>query len=130
MPSIQPISSSASLGALLVLDARVEILRVLADEDEIDVVEPAPHALVALAGPNLAVEVERLPQPDVHRAEAAADRGRDRPLQRDARLANRIEDPIGQRIAVVLVHHVRSGVLDVPVELGSARLQHSACRLG
>ena len=44
--------------------------------------------------------------------------------------ADRLEHVLGQRVAVVLVHHVRAGVLDVPVELDAGRLEHAAGRLG
>ena len=46
--------------ALLVLDAGVEVLGVLADDDQVDVVEARAHAGVALARAHLAVEVELL----------------------------------------------------------------------
>ena len=70
--------------ALLELDAGVEVLGVLADDDQVDVVEARAHASIGLARPHLRVEVERLAQADVDRAEAAADRRRDRALERDA----------------------------------------------
>src|SRR5207237_9574035 len=72
--------------ALFVLDPRVQVLRVLADDDQVDVVEAGAHAGVGLAGAHLRVEVELLPQGDVDGAEAAADRGSDRALAGDARL--------------------------------------------
>ena len=128
--SIHSISSSRLRRAFLVLDAGVEVLGVLADEHEVDVLEARAHAGIALARAHLRVQVERLAQADVDRAEAAADRRRDRPLERDARLADRVEDVVGQRVAVVLVHHVGAGVPDVPVELDAGRLEHAASRLG
>ena len=118
------------LGALLELDARVEILGVLADHDQVDVRVARADAGIALAGADLAVEVERLAQADVDRAEAAADGGRDRPLQRGSVLPDRLEHVLRQRVAVVLLHHVGARVLDVPVELDPGRLEHAARRLG
>src|SRR5262249_53429619 len=92
--------------ALLVLDAGVEALGVLADDDEIDVLEARAHAGIALARPHLGVHVELLAERDIHRAEAAADGGRDRALERDAGLADRVEHVGRQRIAAVAVHDV------------------------
>ena len=68
----------------LELDAGVQVLRVLADHDEIDGVVAGAHARVGLARPHAGVEAQLVPQGDVDGAEAGADRGRDRPLQRDA----------------------------------------------
>ena len=77
---IQSISSCASSRALLVLDAGVEVFGVLADDDQVDVLEARAHAGIRLAGAHLRVEVEALAQGDVDGAEAAADRRRDRAL--------------------------------------------------
>ena len=128
--SIQRISSSASSRALLVLDAGVEVLGVLADDDQVDVLEARAHAGVALARAHLRVHVELLAERDVHRAEAAADRRRDRALQRDARLADRVEHLGRQRVAAVAVHHVGARLADVPVELDAGRLEGAPRRLG
>src|SRR5581483_9404452 len=59
--------------ALLVLDARVEILGVLAHDHEVDVAETRANTRVRLARADLRVHVEGLPEPDVHRPEASAD---------------------------------------------------------
>ena len=128
---LDPLDQLLGVGrALLVLDPGVEVLGVLPHEDEVDVVEAGADAGVALARAHLRVEVERLAQADVDRAEAAADRRRDRALERDARLADRVEDVVRQRVAVVGVHHVGARVLDVPVELDAGRLEHAPSRLG
>ena len=89
-----------------------------------------PHALVRLARAHLGVEVECLPEPDVDRAEALADRCRDRALERDAVAADRLERLLGQRVAAVLGHHVGAGRAHVPLELDARRVEHAACRLG
>ena len=115
---------------LLELDPGVEVLGVLADDDQVDVVEAGADALVRLARPHLRVHVELLAQADVDGAEAAADRRRDRPLQRGAVPADRVERLLGQRVAAVRLHHVGAGVLDVPVELDAGRLEDAAGRLG
>ena len=134
LPPFDSIQRDQLLGvgrALLVLDPGVEVLGVLADDDQVDVVEAGAHALVRLARPHLRVHVELLAQADVDGAEAAADRGRDRPLQRGAVLADRVERVARrQRVAAVLLHHVGAGVLDVPVELDAGRLEDAAGRLG
>ena len=113
----------------LVLDARVEVLGRLADDHEVDVLVARTDARVALARPHLAVEVEALAEGDVDRAEAAADGGRDRPLQRDAALANCIQNLIGQRVSAVLIHDVAACELDVPFEVDAGRLEDPARRL-
>ena len=116
--------------SLFVFDPRVEVLGVLADDDQVDVLEPGPHAGIRLARPDLRIHVELLAESDVDGAEAAADRGRDRPLERHARLADRVEDVRRERVPAVLVHHVGACLADVPVELDPGRLEDAACRLG
>jgi hypothetical protein len=88
--------------------------------------ESGADALVALTGANLPVEVECLPQRDVHRAEAAADRSRNGALEGDAVLADGVENVLGKGISAVLVHDVGSGLLDVPFELDSGGLEDPA----
>src|SRR6266566_7929385 len=89
--------------ALLVFDPGVEVFRVLADDDQVDVVEPRADALIGLARAHLRVEVEGLPQADVDGAEAAADRRRDRALDRDPGAPDRFERRLRERIATELV---------------------------
>ena len=128
---VQPLDQLGRVGrALLELDPDVEILGVLAHDDEVDVLVARAHARVRLARPHLRVEVEPVAQRDVDGAEALADRRRDRALQRDAVAADRLERRLGQRVAAVLVHHVRAGGLDVPLEVDAGRLEHAARRLG
>ena len=56
---------------------------------------------------------------------------RDRPLQRDAVRADRVEHVArGSGLPPFSLHHVGAGVLDVPVELDAGRLEHAAGRLG
>ena len=116
--------------ALLVLDPGVEVLGVLADDDQVDVLEARPDAGIGLARADLRVEVEALAQGDVDGAEAAADRGRDRPLERDAGLADGVEDVVRQRVAAVLLHHVGACLADIPVELDARRFEDATSRLG
>ena len=51
----------------LVLETAVEILRVFADDDDVDVLEARDDVRHRLHRPQIGVEVERLPQPDVDR---------------------------------------------------------------
>ena len=75
----------------LVLEPGVEVLGVLADDDQVDVLEAARDAGEVLDRPQVRVEVERLAQPDVHAREPFADRRRHRPLQRDLVPLDRVE---------------------------------------
>src|SRR5262249_13592802 len=117
------------LRALLVFDPDVKVFRVLAHDDQIDVLEARAHAWIGLAGAHLRVQVEALPERDVDGAKAAPDRCRNRAFQPDPRLAARIQHLVGQRVAAVLVHHVGAGLADVPVEVDAGRLEDSAGRL-
>ena len=67
----------------LVLEPGVEVLGVLADDDQVDAGEAARHARQVADRPQVRVEIERLAQADVDAGEAFADRRRHRPLQRD-----------------------------------------------
>jgi hypothetical protein len=113
---------------LLELDACVEVLGVLAHDDEVRVGKSRAHPLVGLAGPDARVEVELLAQGDVDRAVARADRGGGRALDGDAPLADRGERSIRERVALLLVH-VDARVLEVPVELDARGLEYSPGRL-
>jgi hypothetical protein len=53
------------LSALLVLDPRVEVLGVFADDDQVDVLESGPDARIRLTRTHLRVQVEALSQRDV-----------------------------------------------------------------
>jgi hypothetical protein len=117
-------------GALLELDPGVDVLGRLPHDDQIDVVVAGADAGVRLAGAHLRIQVEHDPKPHVDRPEARADGGRDRALQRHAVPANRLERLVGQRVAAVLGHRVRSGRADVPFELDACRLEHAARGLG
>ena len=85
------------------LEAAVEILRVLADHHEVHVLEPARDGGHVLDRTEVRVEVERLAQPDVDGREPLSDRSADGPLQRDAVLPDRIENALRQRVALRLL---------------------------
>ena len=113
----------------LELDARVEVLGVLAHDDEIDGVVAGPDARVGLARPHAGVETELVPEGDVDGAKAGADRRRDRALQRDAVPLDRIECVLRERRPRRL-HHVDARLLHVPLERDARGLEHAARRLG
>ena len=128
---LDPVDQRGSvLGALLELDARVEVFRVLADDDEVDARVAGADALVALARAHLAVEVEGLAERDIDAAEARSDRRRDRALERDAVLLDRLQNVVGKRVAAVLVHDVGARPLHVPVELDAGGVEDPARCLG
>src|SRR5262249_55424175 len=114
--------------SLLVLDPGVEILGRLAYDDEVDVLVTRADAAVALARAHLSKEIKGLAQRDVHRAEAAPDRRRYRPLERDAVAFDRLENVVGQRIPAVALHHVRAGFLDVPLQVHARRFEDALGR--
>ena len=61
---------STTPGHDLVLEAGVEILGVLADDDQVDALEPRVDAGQVPHRPQVRVEIERLAQPDVDAREA------------------------------------------------------------
>ncbi len=75
-----------------VLDAGVEVLGVLADDDEIDVLVAGVEALHGARGSQVGVQVERLAEGHVDAAEPGTDGGRDRALERDLVALHRLED--------------------------------------
>ena len=115
--------------APLELDARVEVLGVLADDHQVGLRKAGAHPLVGLARPDARIEVELLAQRDVDRAVARAHGRGGRALDRDPALADRVEGPVGERVALLLVD-VDAGVLEVPVELDAGGLEHAPGRLG
>ena len=129
----KPFSSSDDLlgrvRAGLVLDPGVQVLRVLAYDDDVHSVVPRADAGIGLARAHARKELELVPERDVHRAKARADRGRDRALERDPVLLDRVERFVGKRRARLL-HDVDTRLADVPVELDARCLQDPTRRLG
>ena len=80
------------VGADHVLDAGVEVLGVLADDDEVDVLVARLEALDRPRRAEVGVQPERLAERDVDAPEALADRRRDRALERDLVAPDRLED--------------------------------------
>src|ERR1700674_3078208 len=113
-------------GALLELEPRVDVLGVLADDDEVEVVAQVASALVSLDRPHERVQIEGLAQGDIDAAEAAADRCRDRTLERNLVLADRLQNMVGQGCAV-LSDGSFARLVDVPLELDSRSLENPYC---
>ncbi len=85
--------------ALLELDARIHILGVFAEDDDVQLLgmlHRAGHALVVLDRPDAGVEVQQLAQGHVERANAAANRRSQRPLDGDAQVAGGGHRVVGQ----------------------------------
>src|SRR4051795_10357408 len=116
-----------------VLDAGVQVLGVLADDDDVDVVEARPYAGVGLARAQAGVEVELVAQRHVDRAEPGADRRGDRALDGDTVATDRVDRLLRERSAGRL-HDVNAGFLHIPVERrsdGAGRgLEYSPSCLG
>ena len=111
--------------ALIELDAGVEVLGVLAHDDQVDVAEARAVARLRQAGAHAGVQVEVLTQGNIDAAEARADRRGDGALDGNLGLGDRIEDVLGQRRAK-LVHDTGTGLLDIPVNLDAGGLDHAA----
>ena len=109
------------------LDARVQVLGVLAHDDQIDVLVARLNALHRASRAEVGIQVERLAQGHVDGAEALADRRRDRALERDARLADRVEHVLGQRRAVDRDLGF-AGIDGTPFEPEPSRLEHGRGR--
>ncbi len=101
-----------------VLDAGVEILRVLADDHEVDVVVARLQALDRPRRTEICVQAKGLAKGDVDAPEAAPNRGRDRALEGDLVPADRLEDVVRERRAV-LGDDGLAGVHRLPFELDS-----------
>src|SRR5258705_7531264 len=109
-------------------DARVEILRVLADDDEVDVVVAGLEALDRPRRSEVCVQPERLAKGDVDAPEAAPNRGRDRALEGDLVPADRLEDVVRERRAV-LGDDGLAGVHRLPFEVDTGGVEDAAGRL-
>src|SRR6266704_1130816 len=109
------------------LDARVQILDVLADHHEVDVAARRGHAGVGLRGTEVRIKVELLAERHVHRAEAGPELGRERALQRDAVAPHGLERVLRKGRAV-LRHRGHADVVDVPLDLHAGRFDGAAGR--
>src|SRR5438270_10141057 len=112
---------------MLKLDARIDVVGVLAHDDEVEVAAQVASTSVSLDRPDQGVEVEGLAERDVDAAEAAADGRRDRSLQRDLVLADRREHRVRERRAE-LGDRGLTCLLDVPLELDTGGFEDPNCR--
>ena len=116
------------IAVLLELDAGVQVLGVLADDDDVGLGEAGADPGVALAGADAGVEVELLAQEHVDAAKARAHRGCGGPLDADAVALDRVQRAVGERGALLGVDVLAGGLL-VPVELDPGGLDHAPGRL-
>ena len=109
-------------GRLHVLDARVEVLDVLADDDEVDAAARVRRgdARQLAGGADVAVRLEQLAERDVRALLAEADRRLERPLEDDARLADRLDRVLRNARGEALHEHARAGLPHLPLD-GRAR---------
>ena len=104
-----------------VLEPRIQILGVFADDDQVHSLKARLHAFEVFHRPQIRIQIERLPQPHVDAWSAARNRRRHRPFQRHAVLANRIEHArLQERHAAPLDLRARRDL--VPIN------RHARCR--
>ena len=131
---LQDLDQALGLLALgLELDAGVDVLRVLAEDDHVGLLgllDRRRNALEVLDRAQADVEVELLAQRDVERADAAADRRRQRALDRDHVLAHRLER-LGRQpdVGAVDAGRLLAGVDLHPVDLLLAAVSLGDCRV-
>src|SRR5262249_24545124 len=113
----------------LVLQAGIQIFRVLADDDQVDVLEAGLHAGKVLDRPQVRIQIQRLPEPDVDAAEPFRDRRRHRSLQRHLVPFDRIEQRGWQRVADLLEGD-DAGVVALPGDVNAGVREDVADRLG
>ena len=106
----------------LVLDPGVEVFGVLANDDQVDALEPAGNAGDVLDRPKIGVETQRLAQPDVDAGEPFADRRRHRSLQRDLVAFDRFEQ-LGRQRDIVPLKRRHAGVVRLPRDCEPGHLE-------
>jgi hypothetical protein len=107
----------------LMLEAGIEILGVLADDHEIDVLEPSRDTRQIPDRPQIGVEVERLAQCDIHAREAFANRCGNRPLKCDTIAFDRDKEFLGQGLASFR-HGGGAGIVTVPLDVDRGGRQY------
>ena len=120
-------SAAASARAALELDALVEVLGVLPDHDQVRLGMADRDAGERARGTHRREQVELLAERHVHAPEPGADRRRDRSLQRDAALADRVERRLGQERAVRLQRAGAGDGVD-PLDVAVRGVQHQPGR--
>jgi hypothetical protein len=117
------------IGPHPVLDAGVQVLGVLADDDQVDVGVARLDAGHAAGRAHVGIELQSQPQPHVHAAKAGADRGRDRSLDRHPVATNAFEDALRERRPLRRDGRL-AGLLHLPGEADPGRLQDTDSGLG
>ena len=116
-----------ALGLRLPLDAGVDVLGVLAEDDHVGLRRVLERARYAAEVPHRAqadIEVELLPERDVQRADTAADRRRHRALDRDRELLHGLERLLRQPdVLAVEPRRLLAGVDLHPADLALARIR-------
>src|SRR5690606_35153656 len=107
------------------LETDVEPLEVLANQHDVDVVVAAAGNQV-LGRPHVGIQREFLTECDVHRAESAAHRCRQRTLECEPGATDAVERSLRQRIARQL-DRADTAELAIPVELEAGGLQDGYC---
>ena len=87
----------------LVFDADVQVFRVFAEGDNVDVREGRRHGGIRFGRTDVGVQIVFVAQRDVKGAEALADRRRNRRFQQDPRLFKGGEGGVGNESAVLFV---------------------------
>ena len=111
-----------------VLDAGVQVLGVLADDDEIDILEAALHPFHRAGRAQVGVQVQRLAERHVDASKATADRCGDGALERDLVALDRLEDVLRERRSV-LGDRRFAGHDGLPFEADPGRIEDAARRL-
>ena len=106
----------------VVFEGDVEAFEILADQHDVDILEPAPRDQ-RVGGAQIGVEMEFFAQTHVDGAETAAHRRGQRPLQRQFGPVNTVQRGLRQRVPSGR-DAGQAALLDVPDERGSQRLQH------
>jgi len=106
----------------------VGALGVLAHGDDVDAVVARARAGNRDRRPHVGVQVEPAPQLHVERAEAAADRRRQRSLQRDAVAADRIERGLRQQLAAARLRG-QPGIDEVVAQAEAERVDDGERRI-
>ena len=107
----------------LMLDSRVQVLRILAHHDQIDLVERRMHSGEVHRRPHVGVEVEGAPQMHVDRAPAFRHPRLERPLERDPRAFERFDQRVGHRRAEA-PKRIHPRDLPIPFDTDAGRLDH------
>jgi hypothetical protein len=108
-----------------VLDARVQVLGVLSDDDEVDVLVARLQTADAARRPQVRVEPKHLAERHVDAAEPLPHWRRDRTLEGDLVALDRVQDVLGQRRSV-LGHDGLTRVDDLPVEGDARRVEDAS----